>query len=126
MRKFEFLDIKVNEDWKVTYNTLTHLNPEDGNFTQEEFEYYILGNLTESLLQIKSKFYFIDLGWYPDGEIDGEFRLRLLPVHKENDVIWDKPIYELKTRSLEKVLLAIEIITSTMNIEHFKVNPRWT
>lgn len=112
--KFEFADVKVSENWDIQYHKLTRLNPEDESLTREELEYYSLGLLTQNLLQIKSKSYLIDLGWYPDSEIDGEYCLKLLPSNKKGDVDWDKPIYEVKTRSLDKVLFSIDIITSIL------------
>lgn len=116
MRKisFEFIDLKVDEKWDIQYNKLTHLNPEDKSLTNEELEYYCLGLLTENLLQIKSNSHLIDLGWYPDSEVKGEFYLRLLHSNKLKEIDWDNPVFELKTRALDKVLFCIEIITSIL------------
>jgi hypothetical protein len=93
---------------------LTNLNPEDKSLSYDEFKYYSLGLLTEDMLQLKSTLYLLDLGWYPDSEVHGEYYLRLLPINERNVVDWDAPIYELKTKSLDKILIGIEIITSVL------------
>lgn len=45
----------------------------------------------------------IDLGWYPDGDIKGNYRLIAI---LDND--WSNPILELKTRSTQEVADTIE------------------
>lgn len=111
---FEFIDIPISEKWNIEYNKLTNLNPEDKSLSSDELEYYSLGLLTEDLLQIKSKSHFIDLGWYPDSELTGEYHLMLLHLNSSNQVDWDNTIFELKTRRLDKVLFCIEIITNIL------------
>jgi|GEM_PF-4005809 len=102
MRKLTFdnVDIKVPNNWKITYNTLTTFDPLDKSLSKEELEHNSLWLLKDNLLQINSTDHLIDLGWPHD-----EFVLVLLK--KDNsEADWSNPSYKLKTKSLEKVLLS--------------------
>ncbi len=105
MRKlsFEIVDIEVGPGWKLTYNTLFNLDPESNDLTPEELEHYSLGMLTQDLVQIESNFGLIDVGWYPDSELDGCFRLRVLKKEGES-FDWQNPISSFETRSLEELI----------------------
>lgn len=46
--------------------------------------------LKEDLLQIVfSNNYLLDLGWYPEGDINGNFVIQIV-----KDYDWDKPVYK--------------------------------
>jgi len=51
----------------------------------------------------------IDLGWYPEGDRKGQYRL--VAVLDDN---WSKPILEMRTRSTQKVADTIELWTFEM------------
>ena len=59
-----------------------------------------LFSLKEDLLQIsfEAKKIIIDLGWYPEFDINGEFVIKV--IRKFN---WENPIFEEKTQSIEDV-----------------------
>ena len=111
---FDFVEIKVHESWEVLYSKLTSLDPTDDSLSKEELQHYSLGLLTDDILQIKSKSHFIDMEWSPDADITGAFHLQLLPFDEKNGVDWANVVYEFETRSLQEILLCIEIITNVL------------
>lgn len=117
MRKlsFDIVDIEVGPGWKVTYNTLFNLDPESNDLTQEEFEHYSLGMFTQNLVQIESDWGLIDVGWYPDSDLEGSFRLRALKRLGES-YDWQTPIKWFETRSLMGVWEKIMSLTKDKDI----------
>ncbi|RQO37545.1 hypothetical protein DBR39_11660 [Chryseobacterium sp. KBW03] len=108
-KDFERIKLTVNYDWKIIYNKLTIFDPDIHELTEEEFDFYTLGLFTQNMAQIesKSKSLLIDIGWYPDSEIDGEFLLQILPI-TDGECDWFNPVVEFRTRSLKKLILKIE------------------
>lgn len=55
-----------------------------------------LSHLKEDLLQISYKNgYIIDLGWYPEFDINGMFKIYIIQNHQ-----WDNPIKEIKCNDI--------------------------
>lgn len=106
------MKITIGKNWTITYNTLSALDPEENNLTKEELEYAILG-FTQDLVQIESKDrqLLMDIGWYPDLDINGEFLLQMLPM-KNGEYDWLNPDLEFRTRSLKQLLVKIEELTT--------------
>lgn len=111
-KDFEQITLTVNDDWKIIYNKLTIFDPEIHKLTEEEFDFYTLGLFTQNMTQIesKSKKLLIDIGWYPDSEINGEFLLQMLSI-RDGDCDWFNPIAEFRTRSLKQLVLKVEELT---------------
>ena len=116
MRKlsFGFVDLNLGESWKLTYNKLSSLDPEENDLSEMELEYYVLGLLTEDLLQIENskRALLIDVGWYPDSEPTGNFVLLLLNIFREGGANWEAPLFKFETRSLAILIEEIYRITS--------------
>lgn len=108
-KDFEQITLTVNHDWKILYNKLTMFDPNVHELTEEEFDFYTLGLFTQNMTQIesKNKELLIDIGWYPDSEINGEFLLQMLPI-KDGECEWFNPIVEFRTRSLKKLISKLE------------------
>lgn len=111
-KDFERIIFTVSDDWEILYHKLTIFDPDIHELTEEEFDFYTLGLFTQNMAQIesKSKNLLIDIGWYPDSEIDGEFLLQMLPI-KYGECDWLHPIVEFKTRSLQQLILKTEELT---------------
>lgn len=76
----------------------------------DENDILSLLNFTEDILQIthRHKDIIIDLGWYPDMDPKGNFRLVLI---KDKD--WQNPIETFETRGVEEVRNKIDDFLST-------------
>ena len=68
---FELHPLRIQSGWKIIYNNFTEY---DISIYGEEYSY----ELSEDLLQIKSDKtnILIDLGWYANGESDGNYILQ--------------------------------------------------
>ena len=90
---YELQPLRIQAGWKVEYNNFTEYDmEEDGGNDWLEWNEDLLRLYNEKANLI------IDLGWYPDGDIKGSYRLvAILDDH------WNKPILELKTRSTQEV-----------------------
>ena len=116
MRKlsFEFVDLNIGESWKLTYNKLSSLDPEDNDLSEKELEHYFLGLFTEDLVQIENsnRGLAIDVGWYPDSELNGNFVLLLLNLFGDEGADWEAPLLRFETRSLSTLIKEISRITN--------------
>lgn len=103
---------RLAPNWKVMWNKLEDIEPdnvkEDDDawlFTFVEDMTYITTEYTykENKKNIKHTL-AIDLGWYPEGDRNGCYRL--VAILDNN---WNKPILKMKTRSTQKVVDTIEL-----------------
>jgi hypothetical protein len=67
----------------------------------------------EDLLQIHGKIspILLDLGWYPSGDMKGQYRLIAIRQYVATDEMvasWDQPLKVLSTRSREEIVHAID------------------
>jgi len=91
--------LRIPTGWDVTWNTFyeadpIHFNEEDSNFCL---------NFTEDLLQMKRGNIILDLGWYPECKVDGEYRLVVI-----QDEEWEKPFFSFETRDKATIIHKIE------------------
>lgn len=76
------------------------------DFSKSFFEQ--IDSLTEDLLQVKYvDSYLLDLGWYPEYEVDGKFIVQLI-----KDGNWDAPKYKACCRSKKELMQILEIAVS--------------
>ena len=98
---YELQPLRIQSGWKVEFNSFTEydLLLHDKNVA---FDY-----LSEDLLQLhfsrNNVELLIDLGWYPSGDIDGNYKLVML-----KDFNWEFPIEKLITKSKNDVIYQIE------------------
>lgn len=101
----------VPPPWKITYNTLGNLEPSDVDLAPDRdtvFAHWF----TQDLMQITNEKAekLIDVGWYPDGEAKGEFKIEVIKRIGEDDFDWSNPLLQFRTRSLANLLKKIEAI----------------
>ena len=92
------LPLRIPSGWEVTWNVFCEVDP---NF--EESHTGAVG-FTENMLQIVNKqtSILIDLGWYPEGDPKGQFRLvaiRTDGTDAEQTSARDRPLNVLTSRS---------------------------
>lgn len=100
---------KPSSTWRVIYWTLADLDPDEVDRVSDVPEGMTAWDLTftQDLVQIQSTSgdRLIDVGWYPDGEPTGSYRLELLARDsKSGEVDWEAPLKILETRSLSRVI----------------------
>ena len=95
---YELQPLRIQAGWKIEYN----------NFT--EYDVGIHGSndlfeLNEDLLRLHNEKanLIIDLGWYPNHDINGKYLLLLV-----KDYNWDCPLEQMTTISKNEIIVCIE------------------
>jgi len=96
--------LRIPTGWEVSYNKFLEIEPnslEKGNSIWIHF--------TQDILQLKYIFknvkLTVDLGWYPETEIDGTFRLAIIKNEE-----WENPLEVFESRSKVEIVEKIEKI----------------
>ena len=103
--------LRIPAGWKIVFNDFFMLDPVQYTDCNDEFWRYFVEDMlyivNERTLKKDKKTYrktvAIDLGWYPEMDVNGEF---VLYVIKDND--WDDPLAEFRSRSQVKIVDLIE------------------
>lgn len=91
--------LHIHSGWIVKYNYFSEYDPKtDGSRHIEE--------LCEDLLQLENNNLLIDLGWYPEFDINGSYTLLLIDTL--NDNAFDFPLMQFKTKDKNEILSKIE------------------
>jgi len=108
-------------------NKILHdIDFKDGNIIFDDFAinffFPLLGQeltLKEDLLQVDYGNYLLDIGWYPEFEINGKFIIQII-----SNFNWEKPIVKTKTKNLKSlkkaIKKAVDIIESLKNKDFSK------
>ncbi len=102
---------RLDSNWTVKWNKLKDIEPDNIEHEDEAWLYTFVEDMTYLVREdtykenkkIITHTLAIDLGWYPDGDMKGNYRLIAI---LDND--WSNPILELKTRSTQEVADTIE------------------
>ncbi|MBQ9519817.1 MAG: hypothetical protein IJR59_07985 [Firmicutes bacterium] len=100
---YKLQPLRISAGWTVKYNNFTEYDPasdKDGLNSSE---------LCEDLLQLKNGNILIDLGWYPEFDINGSYALYLVDSTKEYP--FDCPLEEFKSKSKSSIINKIEYWT---------------
>ena len=100
---FELQPLRIHSGWKVEFNDFTEydLSVDDKSLAHTY--------LIEDLLQLSfthkdnSTILLIDLGWYPDGDTDGSYKLYMI-----KDYNWDAPLEAFETKQKAEIISRIE------------------
>lgn len=91
-------------NWRFIYNKLQILEPDEMSADQDAWD----SVLTQDILNMRSErgeqTVILDLGWYPDGEPSGQYRLIAL---LDEDYL--NPILEFTSRSTKEVVDTLEL-----------------
>lgn len=104
-------------DWDVAYNQLYDLDPSEVIHIQEQIPSVWALVFVQDLLQlINSKDgSLIDVGWYPDGDAEGSYKIELVPKIKD-ELDWVNSTVVCETRSLNELLACIkELVGNAQN-----------
>lgn len=104
--------LRIPAGWQVTFNDFFELDP--AQYTGSDIHFW--ENFVEDMLYIVYEWSFkkdkiiytkkiaIDLGWYPEMDVNREF---VLYVIKDDD--WDCPLAEFRSRSQREIADTIEV-----------------
>lgn len=100
----ELQPLRIPAGWNVLYNGFLEIEPTS---LAEDSDLWL--SFTQDILQLGYKFrkmeLFVDLGWYPETEIGGTFRLVVIK-HSE----WENPLEVFESRSKKEIVERMESI----------------
>ena len=109
----------VQNDWVITHHRLFNVSPDQAPTATVIGGDVSIWHLcfTEDLLQVvnKSKGILLDVGWYPDTDPNGRYKLVVIRIvspnlNDRNSYDWNNPTQYLETRSLTELLDVINEI----------------
>lgn len=104
--------LRISTGWNISYNKFLEVEPND---LKEDNDIWM--HFTQDILQIKYTFkkinLMIDLGWYPETEFNGTFRLEVI-----KDKEWDNPLETFESRSKKEIVEKIEKIIDKISNNH--------
>jgi hypothetical protein len=111
----ELLKLDFGPDYIVSFSSLTTIDPSHPEeWPEVAFEKTFLDYFSQDLaiIDAKDQTHFLDIGWYPDGEPEGAFLLKVVPI-RDGEHLWDAPFqHQFKTRSLTELLAEIRRVVS--------------
>ena len=114
----EKASIRVSSQWQISYHRLFHISCEEADrFKGQPVTPWDVC-FVEDLLQIENtaKGLLLDVGWFPDADPSGSFRLRVIPMlpgeERAARYVWNDPVVDYRTRSVDDLLTEIHKIVS--------------
>ena len=94
--------LRIPTGWKIAYNGFLEIEPT--SLAENDIVWI---HFNQDMLQLKfeRRELLVDLGWYPDADINGTFRLVVIK-HTE----WEDPLEVFESRSKKEIVEKIEII----------------
>lgn len=107
-----FQRLLVPAGWFVAYNTFIDIDPKNLNVDDERWI-----SFTQDLLQLRHKRsnILLDLGWYPDGDSNGAYKIELI---KDDD--WMNPIKSFNSNSKDEIVKMIELLLWQVSVGFIK------
>jgi hypothetical protein len=101
-------EIMLPLPWEVSYNELRQIEPE---LLAEDHDYWNWMN--EDILQLRHPGnILIDVGWLPEGNPAGCFKL--VAIHNQD---WSNPLKKKETRSLKELMSILQSLCEEINAE---------
>ncbi len=95
--------LRIPPGWSFVYNKLEALEPDSLNDEEPAWQFIFVQDILHIRQEHGGQKAAIDLGWYPDGDPRGEYRL----IAILNDD-WLHPVLEFTSRSTRKIAEVIE------------------
>lgn len=107
--KLPLVQLNIPDEWIINRNIFTEASPE--KFQDEDYEYRLEFN--EDILQIINthRRRIIDLGWYPEFNVNGQYRLMVIEWTndcEQQPEFWDHPLIKYCSRDIEDIKKKIE------------------
>jgi hypothetical protein len=96
--------LKLTDEWVVHWNHFYEINT--STYTDGSFPYQI--ELQEDIFYFEnqSRRRYLDLGWYPEGEAHGQYRLILIEMDDDQDKEienWNNPLVSFSSRDNKEI-----------------------
>lgn len=106
--KLKLVPLRIPTGWIVTLNDFTESFPE--KFVTDEYEHR--WEFKEDILQLRCKYkdQIVDLGWYPEFNVNGKYKVVLVDTSEKNEegLFYWNVIEEFCSRSIEEIRMKIE------------------
>ena len=99
MGEFRLQPLRIPSGWRVEYNNFSEYDPLNDDPEK-------LCELCEDMLMLENDCLMIDLGWYPEMELNGRFILILADKKRERP--FEQPIARFESRSREEIIETVE------------------
>jgi hypothetical protein len=110
----KLVPIRVSPGWMIHFNQFTEANPDA--FINDDYEYK--WEFNEDILQfnhINNK-WTLDLGWYPEFNPIGEYKILLIDTSDIDCPDRQNPIYKFNSRDINVIIEKIEYVL--MEVSH--------
>jgi hypothetical protein len=93
--------LRIPKGWQVSFNIFMEIDP----LNQDINNFDPGWDLSQDLLQIQSvqRDIIIDLGWYPDHDPNGEYKIFVI-----KNLDWENPLITYASRSKDEIVSKIE------------------
>lgn len=115
LKNLQLAPLRIPTGWKIINNNFYDISPDmeyfiDGIPNGDSWELF-----TQDLLQLQHDHYnlVLDLGWYPEADSKGNYKIVLL---KKYD--WENPIRTIESINKDKTIKAINKLLSEISKNH--------
>ncbi|MCI9513123.1 MAG: hypothetical protein HFF61_02165 [Oscillospiraceae bacterium] len=95
--------LRLRPCWSIVWNKLESLEPDDLTEDDPAWQFTLVQDILYMRKQSGGQTVAIDLGWYPDGDPAGAYRLEAIL-----DDNWENPILECTSRSTREIVETME------------------
>ncbi|OAS21567.1 hypothetical protein [Paenibacillus oryzisoli] len=102
----------VPTGWKVRFNEFTDIDSD--SFVDENHEH--VWEFKQDLLQfVYEENRTLDLGWYPEFNPEGKYKLVLIDSMNEIQPDWENPTYVFESRKSKEIIEKIEFVLNEVS-----------
>lgn len=103
---------RIGAGWRIVFNKLEDIEPDQIVSDDKEWGFLFVEDITYMVKEVTYKenkqtikhTIAIDLGWYPDGDLGGNYRL--VTILDDN---WENPVLTVETRSTQEIVDTMEL-----------------
>ncbi|MCR2806074.1 hypothetical protein [Paenibacillus soyae] len=108
----KLVPLRISSGWRVTYNEFFEADPD--SFVDENHKH--AWEFKEDLLQLDhDRKRTLDLGWYPEFNPKGKYRLVLIDSEDKEQPDWENPLYVFETRNFKEIIEKVEFVLNEVS-----------
>jgi hypothetical protein len=97
----KLVPLRVPSGWKVRFNEFAETDSD--SFVDEDHEH--LWEFKEDILQLEyEEKRTLDLGWHPEFNPEGKYKLLLIDSTNKEQPDWENPIYFFESRKTKEII----------------------
>ncbi|NRF95625.1 hypothetical protein HQN89_32865 [Paenibacillus frigoriresistens] len=106
------MPLRVPSGWKIIFNEFTKTDSD--SFVDDNHEH--LWEFKEDILQFEyEEKRTLDLGWYPEFNPQGKYKLVLIDSTNKEQPDWENPIYIFESRKTKEIIEKIEFVLNAVS-----------